>query len=73
MKRPDEAMTHVERAIELDPVNPLTQSLYGVALVLARRYDEAIVQCRNALETAPGSRVALDGLSFCALPDTALR
>jgi tetratricopeptide (TPR) repeat protein len=73
MKRPDEAMTHVERAIELDPVNPLTQSLYGVALVRARRYDEAIVQCRNALETAPGSRVALDGLSFCALPDTALR
>ena len=35
-----------------------------MALVMARRYDEAIVQCHNALSTAPDSPVALASLSF---------
>jgi hypothetical protein len=47
----------------LDPFNPLTQSLRCVALVAARRFDEAIEQCRNALRTAPGSPVAVRALS----------
>jgi tetratricopeptide (TPR) repeat protein len=64
MKRSDEAMAQIHRAMEVDPLNALTQSLYTVALVLARRYDEAIVQGRSALKTAPDSKVALNGLSF---------
>ncbi len=64
LRRPKEAMTQIERAMELDPFNELFQTLYGVDLLYVRRYDEAIAQCRNALRTAPDHPVALNVLWF---------
>ena len=37
----------IERALELDPLNPLFQGLYGVQLLIAHRYDDAIFQLRK--------------------------
>jgi TolB-like protein/Tfp pilus assembly protein PilF len=60
--RQQEAMAHTERAIELDPHNPLFQGIYCQDLIFAGRYDDAIGQCRKVLETAPNSLVAHTGL-----------
>ncbi len=62
MKRPREAMEQAERALELDPLNTLFQGLYGMDLMFARRYDEAIVVLRNVLKTSPNDAIALSTL-----------
>ena len=53
MRRPEEAMAQSERALELDPFNHFFQTNYGRKLMFVGRYDDAIVQFRNALRTAP--------------------
>ena len=54
MGRPEEALAQGEKALELDPLNPLIRSLYANgALFYARRYDDAIAQARNVLRTSP--------------------
>jgi Tfp pilus assembly protein PilF len=37
MGRLDEATAQIERALALDPLNPLFQSLYAIDLIFARR------------------------------------
>jgi serine/threonine protein kinase len=59
LKRPDEAMRHIEEAMKLDPFNPLIQSLYAMDLMYDRRYDEAIRLLRKTLGTSPMEPVAL--------------
>ena len=62
LKRPEEAMEHIEEARKLDPFNPLIQSLYAMDLMYVRRYDEVIPLLRKTLETSPGEPVALSTL-----------
>ncbi len=59
LKRPQEAMEHIEEALKLDPFNPLIQSLYAMDLMYARRYDEVIRLLRKTLESSPGDPIAL--------------
>jgi TolB-like protein/Tfp pilus assembly protein PilF len=54
MKRPEEAMAQIQRALELDPLNAFFQAFYGIDLRCAGRDDdEAVVQFRKALTTSP--------------------
>ena len=62
MRRPEEAMVQIERALELDPFNPLFQAIYGMDLMYERRYDDVIALLRNTLRTAPNDPVALSTL-----------
>jgi len=62
LKRPEEAMEHIEEALRLDPFNPLIKSLYAMDLMYARRYDEVIRLLRKTLETSPGEPIALSTL-----------
>ncbi len=62
MRRPDEAIPHIERALELDPFNSLFQSLYAVDLMYLRRYDDSIAAARKALRMAPDNGVAHSAL-----------
>lgn len=48
-------MAHIERALELDPFNVLFRDFYGMALILARRYDDAIALLRETFRTAPNN------------------
>ena len=57
MRRPDEAMAQIERALALDPFNPLFQVMYAADLIFVRRYDDAIAAARNV----PGNPAAMDG------------
>ena len=65
LSRPDEAMPHARRALELDPFNPLFHSLYGVDFLYVGQWDEAIAQARTALSTAPDDALA-NGLLWYA-------
>ncbi len=62
MKRPEEAMVQIERALELDPFNVLFRALYGMDLNYARRYDDAIALLRETLRTAPNDWTVLSTL-----------
>jgi TolB-like protein/DNA-binding winged helix-turn-helix (wHTH) protein len=53
MERLDEAVNESERARDLDPLNPWTNSELGQALYHARRYDDALRQIQRTLEMFP--------------------
>ncbi|MGD9346234.1 MAG: protein kinase [Candidatus Aminicenantes bacterium] len=63
MKRPEEAMAQMERALQLDPLNELVHIHHGFILESAGRYDEAIVQMRKLLRTSPQHPMAHQLLS----------
>ena len=48
--RPDEAVTHMRRALELDPVSFFMTRQMGSVLYFARHYDEAALYLRRAGE-----------------------
>ena len=50
MGRHDQAVSEIKRAQELDPLSPLLLAIGGEVCNYARSYDEAIEQCRKALE-----------------------
>ncbi len=63
MGRPNEALAQMERALDLDPFNPLFHALHGVLLQYGlRRYDDAIEQFRSELRTVPDHPTALSML-----------
>jgi TolB-like protein/tetratricopeptide (TPR) repeat protein len=53
-RRPKESTYHVERGLELDPLEAFFQALYAVQLELTGRTEESIEQFRTLLEEAPG-------------------
>jgi tetratricopeptide (TPR) repeat protein len=67
MKRPAEALAQIERAIQVDALNPTVQTYYGLALNNANRPEEAVVQFRKVLQISPGSAIALTGLQGALL------
>lgn len=48
--RHDDAIASIQRAQELDPMSPLINADAGWYYFYARRYEEAVRQCRRALE-----------------------
>jgi tetratricopeptide (TPR) repeat protein len=62
MRRPEEAMAQIKRALELDPLNALFQAIYAMDLMYARRYDDAIALLRDTLKASPNDLVALSTL-----------
>lgn len=56
--RTAQGIEQIERAIALDPFNPLHQTFLGVVLAAARRYEEAIAVARSVLQTVPDNAVA---------------
>jgi TolB-like protein/DNA-binding winged helix-turn-helix (wHTH) protein/Tfp pilus assembly protein PilF len=53
MGRQEESLTEIRRAEQLDPLSLIIQRDVGDMLYYARRYDEAIAQCRKTLERDP--------------------
>ena len=53
MGRQDEALTHVRRALELDPFNPYVNTSFGDMLDLWRRYKDALEQYQKTLDRVP--------------------
>jgi TolB-like protein/Flp pilus assembly protein TadD len=53
MARPEDAVSHMRRALQLDPRSFLMNRHLGVALYFARHYDDALLYLRRALEIEP--------------------
>jgi serine/threonine-protein kinase len=53
MGRTEEALPHIELAVELDPLNAKYRAFYGVVLEYNRRFDDAIAAARTALDMVP--------------------
>jgi len=55
--RPQDAVTHMRRALELDPLSFFINRRLGATLYLARQYDAALAQLQRAaeMEHQPGS------------------
>ena len=49
----DRAIAEAKRAVELDPISPIGRTDVATVYMVERRYDEAIAQLRNTLETDP--------------------
>jgi len=62
MGRGEEALIHSERAVVLDPFNPVSHGLYAAVLYSRRRYDEAIAAAREALRFQPTLPSAMNTL-----------
>ncbi len=71
MRRFDEALAQFERAVEADPLDPLSQT--GIAMVLysSGRYDEALAQLERVLTTDRNYYLALQflGDTYCETGD----
>ena len=57
MGRPQDAVTHMRRALQLDPLSFIVNRRLGATLYLAHQYDAAIAQLERAaeMEDRPGS------------------
>jgi TolB-like protein len=53
MARPEEAVSHMRRALQLDPRSFLMNRHLGVTLYFARHYDEALFYLQRAVEMEP--------------------
>ena len=53
MNRPEEAVQHMRRVLELDPQSFMLNRLFGETLYLARHYDEALTHLQQAEEMEP--------------------
>jgi len=53
------ALQRAQRSIELDPTDEYAYWICGLALMTARRFDEALTHLRRALEISPSCSLAL--------------
>jgi tetratricopeptide (TPR) repeat protein len=53
MDRPEEALEQGEKALKMDPYNALFRGIYGLTLLMTRRYDKALEQSRIAVKISP--------------------
>jgi TolB-like protein len=53
MGRPEDAVTHMRRALQLDPRSFLMNRHMGAVLYFARHYDEALTYVQRAIEIEP--------------------
>jgi TolB-like protein/DNA-binding winged helix-turn-helix (wHTH) protein len=53
MNRPEEAVTHMRRAVKLDPLSFFTNRLLGSALYFNRQFDESLHYLQLAAELEP--------------------
>ncbi|MGH6706886.1 MAG: tetratricopeptide repeat protein [Sphingomicrobium sp.] len=57
-RRHDKALRMADRAMSLDPLNPLSPETRAFTLYRARRYSEAIEEAQRALQISPGRQQA---------------
>jgi tetratricopeptide (TPR) repeat protein len=61
--RAEEALPHMELALELDPLNPMYHAFYGVVLLYHRRSDDALAAFHTALDIEPNQMLALSSFA----------
>lgn len=62
LKRNQEAITHCDQALDLDPLNPMVLGLSAMVLAFTGEHERAIQVGEKAMEIAPGNGAASGGL-----------
>lgn len=62
---PAGAVVQARTAQEMEPLSPLVNAGVGHTFYLARRYDEAIAECRKSLEVDPSFILASHVMGMC--------
>lgn len=62
INRPEEAMLQIEKALALDPFNPLFKAIYAMDLMYARRFNDVIKSMEDLLQKSPEEYIALSTL-----------
>ena len=62
--RPDEALSHMEEAVRLDPFNPVIRSVNGMAFHMLDMNDRALEEFQYLLRTFPNHAIGLLGLRY---------
>lgn len=65
--RLEEATAEMSRALEMDPLSPNLRADLGLLFYFQRRYDQAIEQCREALDINPNFHFAHQHLLYAYL------
>jgi tetratricopeptide (TPR) repeat protein len=73
MARPEDAITHMRRAVDLDPMSFFMNRRLGATLYLDRHYDEALDQLRRAAEMEPTQHAAVDSYLSLAYEKKGMR
>jgi tetratricopeptide (TPR) repeat protein len=60
--RMKEAIEQAELAYKIDPMNPSAKAWYGLCLLFARRYNDAITIFQEVLKIQPGNGIAIGNL-----------
>jgi TolB-like protein/Tfp pilus assembly protein PilF len=66
-KRNDEAFVAIKKGLDLDPLFPFFQIILAMYYYLTRQWDQALEQCRYALELHPDYYIAYQYLGFTYL------
>jgi adenylate cyclase len=64
IRRVDEALSQGQLALDLDPLNPMIQALYGAVLTDAGDLDQAISLFEEVLSIVPNHLIALGGMAI---------
>jgi TolB-like protein len=67
LKRDKEAIIQGSMALDMDPLNPMIQSIYAMVLAYTGESNKAIALAEKALALAPGNGVALSALTIAWL------
>jgi len=62
LRRNDEALSHCKIALDLDPLNPMIQSLASLVWTTVGEYEKALEACEKALSIVPNHPAALGNL-----------
>jgi len=62
MNRNRESLNHMQKALDLDPLNPLLQALQGMVYNFTGRHDEVISMLTQTLKESPNDPIALSTL-----------
>jgi TolB-like protein/Tfp pilus assembly protein PilF len=62
LRRIDEAVSHCQIALDLDPLNPMIQALSSMVWTTAGDYEAALEACNKALSIVPNHPAALGNL-----------
>jgi tetratricopeptide (TPR) repeat protein len=63
----EESLALMERAVELNPLSPMTRFGLARSLMFSGRLDDAMAAAQSVLDSHPGFRAAKDGLAWCRL------
>jgi tetratricopeptide (TPR) repeat protein len=64
-KKVEESITFIDKSINLEPKNVLLKANRGIILARAGRYDEALIECEQAIEQDPNHGIGYYGKACC--------